>query len=283
MPEQQTIECKPSQWFKIRALGVSAMLMFFALWFFKDGYWGYRDKNEAVVMKQLFLAANENPATNVDFHVRAIDEFNKQEYTEESWAAFAADQEIPVPENKDLLPRDFKHKQKWPEEIINGYAELKDKKQNKLWDKFSSRTKLPHEPSEKLYEAGTIRQQFIAGGICITLLAFALFMIIRILGRTMKVTATGYSPPGGKEIPYSAMYKLDKRKWDNKGLAMIHYKDGEESKKAKVDGMIYGQFKEEEGAPAEALFKQIVDNFKGEVIEIIEEDDEEEEGEENPK
>ena len=107
MPEQQTIECKPSQWFKIRALGVSAMLMFFALWFFKDGYWGYRDKNEAVVMKQLFLAANENPATNVDFHVRAIDEFNKQEYTEESWAAFAADQEIPVPENKDLLPRDF--------------------------------------------------------------------------------------------------------------------------------------------------------------------------------
>ena len=142
------------------------MLIFFTLWFFKDGYWGYRDKNEAVVMKQLFLAADENPATNVDFHVRVIDEFNKQMYTEESWAQFAAEQRIPVPTDKNLLPRDFDYDQKWPEEIINGYDELKDKKQSKLWDAFSSRTKLPHEPSEKLYEASTIRQQFIAGAVC---------------------------------------------------------------------------------------------------------------------
>ena len=34
--------------------------------------------------------------------------------------------------------------------------------------------------------------------------------------------------------------------------------------------MVYGQFKQEEGAPAEALFQRILDNFRGELIELIE-------------
>ena len=64
---------------------------------------------------------------------------------------------------------------------------------------------------------------------------------------------------------------------------MIHYEESGEKKKAKVDGMIYGQFKAEDGAPAEALFSQIMDNFKGEVVEFVsdDEDEEETEGEKN--
>lgn len=259
------------------------MLTFFSLWFFKDGYWGYRDKNEAVVYKQLFLAANESPTKNVDFAVRAMDEFKKTSYTKEDWSAFASEQIIPAPTNKDLLPRDFDYSQKWPEELVNGYDELNDDKPHVLWANFTSRTKLPLEPSEKLYDEGTIREQFIVCGICVALLFVALFICFRIMGRTMKVTPTGYSPPGGDEIPYSAMRKIDKRKWDGKGLAMIHYEDGGEIKKAKVDGMVYGQFKEEDGAPAEALFTQIMENFKGEVIEFVSDDDDDEEAEEESK
>ncbi len=283
MSESKTIECKPSQWFKIRAFGVAAMLTFFALWFFKDGYWGYRDKNEAVVMKQLFLASGESPYTNVDFATPATTAFKEQEYTADSWAAFASEQLVPVPESKNLLPRDFDYDQKWPEEIVNGYEELKNKKVNLLWVDFSGRTKLPREPSEKLYEEKTIREQFIVCGICAALLIIALFISIRIMGRKMMVTATGYTPPGGDEIPFTAMRKIDKRKWNNKGIAVIHYEDAGETKKAKIDGMIYGQFKEEDGAPAEALFSNIVENFKGEIIEIIEDDEDDEPAEENEK
>jgi hypothetical protein len=43
--------------------------------------------------------------------------------------------------------------------------------------------------------------------------------------------------------------------------------------------MVYGQFKEEEGAPAEALFQRILANFDGELIELVVEDDEEDEAE----
>ena len=44
-------------------------------------------------------------------------------------------------------------------------------------------------------------------------------------------------------------------------------------KKVKVDGMVYGQFREEDGAPAEALFQRILRNFQGELLELENEED----------
>ena len=43
--------------------------------------------------------------------------------------------------------------------------------------------------------------------------------------------------------------------------------------------MVYGQFREEDGAPAEALFQQVLANFQGELIELVEDEDEDEEEE----
>jgi hypothetical protein len=74
------------------------------------------------------------------------------------------------------------------------------------------------------------------------------------------------------------MTQIDKRKWETKGLATITYSDENgASSKVKVDGMVYGQFKEENGAPAEALFQYILVNFEGELIELVVDEDEEEE------
>lgn len=272
-----TIECKPSRWFKTRAVGLSGMLIFFALWFFKDGYWGYRDKNAEVVVKQVFLGENEDVAEKADFAVKALDKFNENEYTPETWVAFAKMQVINTPENKDLLPRDFDYSATWPDEIVNGYEKIKNGEMFALWKAYSSRKGLALEPKNKIYDEGTIREQFITCGVCVALLLVALFICLRIMGRSMKVTTTGYTPPGGSEIPFSAMSVIDKRKWDAKGIAIIHYEDEGKTSKAKVDGMIYGQFREEDGAPAEALFSQIMDNFKGEVIELVEDDELEEE------
>ncbi len=280
MSDSKTIECKPSQWFKIRAVAILFMLTFFSLWFFKDGYWGYRDKNVEVVMKQLFLGENEEASKNVDFAVKAVDEFKKKDYTREAWAEYASAQVVPTPADKDLLPRDFDYTTRWPEEIVNGYDELKEGNSFMLWKAYSGRVSMPLEPSEKLFDSGTIGEQYIVCGVCVLFLFYAAFICIRIMGRKMMVTATGYSPPGGDEIPYSAMRKIDKRKWANKGLAMIYYEDDGVTKKAKVDGMVYGQFKKEDGEPAEVLFGQIMDHFKGEVIEFVD-DDEGEEGDED--
>lgn len=276
MSDSKTIECKPSHWFKIRALAVVAMLLFFSLWFFKDGYWTYRDMNAEVVVQQVFLDEDQDPVKDADFAVKAIDEFNKQEYTPETWAAFAKEQIISTPESKNILPRDFDYDAKWPEEIVNGYDQLKKSEMYPLWKAYSQRTGLDIKPNDKIFDEDDIENQFITCGVTVTLLIIAMFFNLRIMGRSMKVTATGYSPPGGSEIPFTAMRKVDKRKWHNKGIAVIYYEEGGKMNKAKVDGMVYGQFKEEDGAPAEALFTQIMENFKGEVLEFIDDDEKEE-------
>ena len=77
------------------------------------------------------------------------------------------------------------------------------------------------------------------------------------------------------------MRRIDKRKWEPKGLAYVFYeRPGGGMQKAKIDGMVYGQFREEDGAPAERLFRHILRNFSGELIELQDPDEEEGEKEE---
>ncbi len=130
------------------------------------------------------------------------------------------------------------------------------------------------DPNEDAKSKRKIDEQLWAASVCFLLTAVTLFFLIRTKGRVMKVDDRGYHTPDGRFIAYECMITLDKRKWENKGMATLTYKDGEEEKKAKIDGMVYGQFKEDEGAPAEALFQQILANFEGELIEMVVEDEE---------
>ena len=86
------------------------------------------------------------------------------------------------------------------------------------------------------------------------------------LSRSIKVDDVALYPQEGGKVPYENMLRIDKRKWDNKGMAIVYYKEGGSEKKTKIDGMVYGQFKEENGAPAEKLFAKVLTNFKGEVL-----------------
>ncbi len=276
MTDLKTIECKPSKWFKIRAAAIVTMLLFFSLWFFKDGYFSYREKNAAVIIKQVFIGENEKSVDKADFVVKALAEFKKKEYTAETWAEFAKEQIICSSEHQNILPRDHDFSATWPEEIVNGYDQLKKSEMYPLWNAYSNRTGLPISPDDNLKDEDTIRNQFITCGICVACLLYALFFNLRIMGRSMIVTPTGYTPPGGKEILYAAMRKIDKRKWQTKGLAFVHYEENGQTKIARVDGMVYGHFNVEDGMPAEALFTQIMANFKGEVLDFIKDDGDEE-------
>ena len=110
----------------------------------------------------------------------------------------------------------------------------------------------------------------------------ALFFLIRTSGRSMKVNAEGYTAPGGKVIPFESIFKIDKRKWKGKGIAWVFYKDANgEEKKAKVDGMVYGQFDDDDPHNAEVLYQRIEASVIGvELIDFEEDEDESEASEE---
>lgn len=269
MSEISVIVCKPTQWIKVRAVLILAMFAVFAYLFYKDGHIGYREKNEQYVYYNLFNDVAVKKANAVE--------------SEEKWKEFVATKKIDFPNEENCpLPKDFERDQLWPETLASHYETIKgsNKKMNQAWIDYAGARGWGVEVADHPEDQGSLDTQFYMASGSATLVLVVSFLFLRTLTRTMEVTETAYIAPGKKVIPFSAMSRIDTRKWDSKGVATIEYQVNGVTKKVKVDGMIYGQFKKEDGEPAEKLYAFIMEHFKGEVIEF-ESDDEEENLEES--
>jgi len=240
----------------------------FGLYFLYDWKVGYPAKNFIVTNYEAFSDAGNAWAENRD-----------------DWEAFAAKQKIPFKEDRSLYPADTDFDAGWPE-ILADKEGMEGGNDEGLWKIYSGEKGWPQviDLTEDFKSAYKIREQLYAAIVCLLLTAICLYFFLRTRGRSMRADEDAFYPPSGEKIPFSKMTQLDKRKWETKGLATITYTDEKgESAKVKVDGMVYGQFKEEDGAPAEVLFQHILSNFEGELIELVEEqDDAENENEERP-
>ncbi|HEX7261670.1 MAG TPA: hypothetical protein VF258_07635, partial [Luteolibacter sp.] len=59
MNASETIVCKPTPWFLLRAVVMLLMFGVFAVLFYIDGSTGYRKKNESYYLQKTFQAASE--------------------------------------------------------------------------------------------------------------------------------------------------------------------------------------------------------------------------------
>jgi hypothetical protein len=265
MSSGSEIICRPTKWFVWRALLMLVMFGGFGAYFLFDWKIGYPKNNYLVANYLAFDAAGKAWAK----------EENLRE--PETWKKYVASQTIPFAEDRSLYPANTNFEEKWPEILFK----LGESNTTELWKEYSKEKGWPQQvdPDEDAKSKRKINEQIWAAAACFVFTALTSFFLIRTKGRVMKVDDEGYYPPGGSLIPFSDMTRLDKRKWETKGLATLTYRSGGEEKKAKIDGMVYGQFKEEEGAPAEALFQKVLANFEGELVELVADDeDEDEEG-----
>lgn len=254
--------CRPTKWFIWRAVLMLVMFGGFGSYFLYDWKIGYPEKNYVVANYIAFNKAGE---------AWTMDE-NRE--SPEVWNAFVKKQIIPFDEDRSIYPTSTDFEENWPEIL----KQMDNHKSDDLWADYSGEKGWPQKVNveEDPKTSGQIREQLYAACVCFALTAIASFFLIRTKGRAMKVDEKGYYPPGGNLIPFSTIKTLDKRKWETKGLATLTYDANGEDKKAKIDGMIYGQFKEEEGAPAEVLFQKVLQNFEGELIELVDEDEDDE-------
>lgn len=267
MSESDQIVCRPTNWVKIRGVLILLMLGVFAFLFYKDGKIGYREKNLHYFVHSLMT--EQAPAIAND---------SEKEFDVESWKVFAEGKSVVFPESsKGPIPESAEG-MKWPAELADNFAAVKEGNNEavKLWKDYAKREEWDQKPVEQPYDQGQINTQFYFAYGCAAMFVVVLFFFLRILSRKMVVTDEAFFAPGAKKIAFSDMRKIDKRKWDVKGIADIFYDEGGVTKKAKVDGMVYGQFKKDDGEPAERLFAKIMENFKGEVVEYEETEEEEE-------
>ena len=270
MSEVETIECRPTRWFYLRAGAMVLMFGVFLVLFLKDWKVGWPKKNEIYYTFKAFEEAKTKFAEHEDKKGGA-----------EEWEAFAQAQVIGFPDGEGILPPGVDSSIRWPA-VLNDYAGYRKALEEEgkkaippLWTKYTDERGWSSSIPKKSYEAAKIQEQLYYGIGSGVLLLITGFFLIRTLRRTMKVDGEAYYAPDGARIPFSSVRRIDVRKWGTKGLAYLFYREEgapEESalRKSKVDGMVYGQFKQEEGAPAEALFQRIRDNFKGELIELVE-------------
>lgn len=238
------------------------MFALFGLYFLYDWKIGYPEKNIVVAHYKAFEEAEE-----------AWTDPEKRE----QWAAFSADKKIPFDEDRSIYPSGTNFDQDWPEGLKDAEA-MENLKLAGLWKDHSEERGWPQKVDtlEDAKPADKIFEQLVSAGICALLAGTAAFFLLRTRKRSMRVDGEAFYSVEGARIPFSAIRVIDKRKWDTKGLATLTYEnDNGQRKKTKVDGMVYGQFKEEDGAPAEKLFQRILQNFNGELIELAEEDLEE--------
>lgn len=265
---QDTIVCKPTKWFLWRALAMLAMFAVFTVLFLQDGVSGYREKNYQFYMYESFKAAGSS-----------FDEMQEAgSLTAGQWGEYVQGHSLSVPDEAlGTLPQEEGLSLVLPSLLSEGYDVLKAEggKQGvlQLWREFTKSKGWDSEPVDHAYDEGSIREQFIAAGVTGVLILITLFFLIRTLRRSIKVDQKALYSQNGKTVLYTDMVRIDKRKWDNKGMALIYYMQDGEEKKVKIDGMVYGQFNEADGAPAEKLFARVLSNFKGELLQYESEDE----------
>jgi len=250
------IVCKVTPWFLLRAVAMLLMFSVFGFLFLKDGMVGYREKNLAYFSLKSFE--------------RAGSEAMAADQTAARWLAYAATQTLDFPENINLLPATTKPNTPWPAELRN-FDALSRGKWHDQWLAYSKREKLAANQLELLDE-GKIQGQFIAFSVCVVLTLVALFFLLRTLRRSMAVDALALTTPTGRRVTYDQITRIDLRQWKRKGLAFVFHGPDSPPRRARIDGMTYGGFKHEDGAPAEALMQRVLARFSGEIVDYVEEE-----------
>lgn len=232
------------------------MFAVFAVYFYYDGSVGYRQKNKVHYLYQTFgKAVNAFAAMDADGGV-----------SERQWREFASQQSVDFPKDTSILPSDLELPMPWPD-VLQDYERMKSLQWNQLWLEYSAEHQYPDTPSKEPYDARKIKEQWVFCYICSALTLVAAFILLRTLSRSISADENGVISHTGKKIAYSDMKSLDLRKWNSKGLAYIDYESSSGSGRFRLDGLTYGGFKKDRGAPAEELMKMIKQNFSGEIIE----------------
>ena len=158
----------------------------------------------------------------------------------------------------DAWRLDMKSKN-WPVDV-NG--------QPPKWMSYAAEHGMDEKP--KRYSDKEIAEQFWWGGaMAIGALIVGVLVLLN-KGKVLRGYSDHFVTPEGVAVRHEEVFKIDKRKWDNKGLAYAHFKKagGGSEQRAVIDDLKY------DGAAK--VLDCLLSQFSGELIEKVVEPEEEE-------
>ncbi len=140
-----------------------------------------------------------------------------------------------------------------------GSKKVEAERDEKGWLAEAKEKGWPESPKEKDWDY-KLKEQLI-WGIGTGLIGLGLLAAyLRNKSRVLRADATSFTTPQGVTIPFARVTRIDKRTWDNKGLAYLWWKDGEGTKKAVIDDLVF--------AGAAKILDRLMSQFDGELIDI---------------
>lgn len=117
----------------------------------------------------------------------------------------------------------------------------KDVDQSKL---LTRAKRVPGQPDEvrlldHIYSDWDLRTQLLMAAVCLPVGLIMLVRLIRALPRTLAADHATLHALDGRQIPFSAIIGIDKKKWDRKAIAVVHYRIDGRNGKAIIDDWIY--------------------------------------------
>lgn len=130
------------------------------------------------------------------------------------------------------------------------------------WKSYAAKNGWEEEP--KLYSDHEIAEQFHFAYGCFAGALIACILMLMNRGKVLRGEADHWVTPEGVQIRYADVFRVDKRKWEHKGLAYAWYRtqSGAE-KRAVIDDLKFGG--------ADQILERLLSRFSGELIEKVSE------------
>lgn len=140
------------------------------------------------------------------------------------------------------------------------------------WISYATPRNLPEDP--KRYTQEEIDGQFWWGYGTLGMAAIGAISFLLNFRKTLRLEADHFVADNGTVVRFADVFRVDKRKWDDKGLAYAYYRvDGiGPERKAVIDDLKYHK--------AFRILDSILSQFKGELIEKVAEEEDETESQE---
>lgn len=136
------------------------------------------------------------------------------------------------------------------------------------WVSYAAQNGWEEDP--KLYSEREIAEQFWFGYGCIAGAVVVGIIVLLNRGKVLRGEADHWVTPEGVDIRFADVFRVDKRKWEHKGLAYAwHRTNGAAAKCAVIDDLKFGG--------ADKILERLLSRFSGELIEKVSESETEQE------
>ena len=254
----ESIICPPTRDTFVR-FGIVLLAFFgFGLYFFYDGAVGYRKANEVYFSYQAFARLGNMASNAGAWHTPQTDQpLIPAEQVNGEWMI----------EGKYPLPTDCEAVHSTPPEAADITAMRKSWAD--CWTTYTARMHFPVKPAEHAYDTAAIREQWMAGTVCMLISGLIIFLMLRTRSRVMALEGNLVTA-AGQQFHTGDISRLDLRQW-GKGYKGVAYATVN-GRKIRMDGMTYGGFDPASNQPAEQFMQALLSQYKGEILEYEQKD-----------